>query len=100
MCITCPKYLLATLHCPMKIKAFWIPQVPLLACPVLLIFPYSIAHFHSQFQLVIPVFLNLICIHLEIDEMPALTISFLFLSDGQLPAPVSLLYPVVISLAK
>lgn len=52
------------------------PSVPFLACPVLLIFPHSIAHFHSYFKLVIPVFLNLICIHLEIDEMPALTISF------------------------
>lgn len=51
---------------------------PLLACPVLLIFPHSVAHFHSYFQLVIPVFLNLICIHLEIDEMPALNIYFLF----------------------
>lgn len=76
------------------------PSVPLLACPVLVIFPHSIAHFHSYFKLVIPVFLNLICIHLEIDGMPALTISFLFLSDEQLSALVSLLYPVVISLAK
>lgn len=34
------------------------------------------------------------------DGMPALTFSFLFLSDEQLSALVSLLYPVVISLAK
>lgn len=78
-----------------KNQSFLYPPVPLLACPILLIFPHSVAHFHSYFQLVIPVFLNLICIHLEIDEMPALNISFfLFLSDGQLSAHVSLLYPV------
>lgn len=41
------------------------PQVLPSAFLDLLIFPHSVAHFYSYFQLVIPVFMNLICIHLE-----------------------------------